>query len=106
MISLVWKQGEDYGYFYNETSVASGATSDFVKLEHDTQATVYIFPDNRAKVQFTGDDISVLAAGGGDWLDWPLGTVNRDDADTIVGVVSAVRLVSVNGAATMKVRAK
>lgn len=106
MITLIWQTGEGYGYFYREVSVADGQTSDYVRLEHDTETSVALYPGNRAKVQFTLSDISKLEAGTADWIDWPLGTINRNDADTIVGVVSAVRLVSVNNAARMEVLAK
>ena len=107
MINLEWKQdGNDYGYFFAETSVASGATSDFVKLEHNVLTTVYVFPDSRCTVEYTPDDVATINAGAADWLPWPKGRVRNATSDTILGVASAVRLVSVNGAARMKIRAK
>jgi len=106
MITLDWQTGEGYGYFYKEVSVVGGATSDYVRLEHDTITSVALYPNNRAKVQYSLSNYTKLDAGTADWIDWPLGSINRNDADTIIGVASAIRLVSDNGAARMEVLAK
>ena len=107
MINLEWKQdNNDYGYFFAEASVEDGQTSDFIKLEHNALTTVYAFPEGRCTVEYTPDDVATINAGNADWLSWPKGRVRRDTSDTILGVVSAVRLVSDNGAARVKIRAK
>lgn len=106
MITLEWQTEVGYGYFYKEVSVNNNETSDYVRLEHDTITSVAVYPDNRAKVQYSLSSIDKLENDTADWIDWPLRNVRRNSADTIVGVAIAIRLVSVNGAARMEVLAK
>ncbi len=106
MIILEWQSGDGYGYFYKEVEVTSGQTSDYVKIEHDTITSVAIYPQGRAKVQYSLSSLQKLDASEAEWIDWPIGAITRNDADTIIGVASAVRLVSLNGDAKIEVLAK
>lgn len=112
MINLNWNTNSGYGFWDAVVTVGSGETSDFVRLNYDATTSVAVFPSSggdRAKCQYTLTKIDEVSSGNGRWLDWPKGTVNGNavgESDTIVGVVTAVRLVSVNGPATMEVIAR
>lgn len=106
MITMEALNEEGFGFYYVEVSVTGGQTSDYVKLPYNAQSSVAIYPNNRAKVQYTLSSIDKLEAGTADWIDWPLGSINRNDSDTIVGVATSVRLVSDNGVARMEVLAR
>lgn len=111
MISLDWNSGSGYGFWSKTVTVADAETSDYVKLNYEATTSVAIFPesnDDRAKVQYTLTKIDLVDSEAR-WLDWPKGVINGNqtgESDTIVGVVSAVRLVSLSGNATMEVIAK
>ncbi len=94
------------GFYSAKVSVTAGNTSDFVKLPYNAETTVAVYPDTRARCEFTISPIADVEAGTATWLTWSLGTVTNDDADTLLGVASAVRLVSEQGAATMEVISK
>lgn len=106
MITMQSLTNEGFGFYYTEVSVTGGQTSDYVKLPYNAQSSVAIYPNNRAKVQYSLSSIDKLEADTADWIDWPLGSINRNDSDTIIGTATAVRLVSVNGTARMEVLAK
>ena len=106
MIDLMWQGNEGYGYWHAKVTVADGETSDYIKLNYDAQTSVAVYPDNRARCEYTLSSFEDLQAGTAKWIPWSLRDVRRDSSDTIVGVVSAVRLVSRNGAATMEVLAR
>ena len=105
MIELNWQQS-NYGFYSQEASVVGGATSDAIKMEFNVTPTVYLFPSGRAYIEYTGDSIADVEAGSADWVKWPLGNSRKAVSDTLLGTATAIRLVSVNGAATVKVVAK
>ena len=107
MIELVWQdETEEYGYYRASVTVASGDASDYVKTNYNTQPTVAVYPSGRCYVEYTLSTPAVIDAGNAEWIKWPIGNTRRNAADTVVGVVSAVRLVSITGAATMEVLSK
>lgn len=109
MITLDFNSNGNYGVYSAEVSVSSGNTSDWVKLEYNTSTSVAVHPsgaNGRAKCEYTLSDFDLVQSGGARWLDWPLGNVRQSDADFIIGAATAVRLVSINGAAVMEVLAK
>ena len=106
MIELEWQEQDGYGFYKASVSVTGGNTSDYVKMNFNTQTSVAVYPNNRARCEFTISPITDVEAGTATWIRWPRGNVRRDTADTLIGVASAVRLVSVSGAATMEVLAK
>lgn len=105
MIELNWQQ-DNYGFYSQETSVVSGSTSDAIKMEFNVTPTIYLFPSGRAYIEYTGDLIDVVEAGNAEWVKWPIGNSRRAVSDTLLGTATAIRLVSINGAATVKVVAK
>ena len=107
MIELVWQdETNEYGYYRASTSVADGETSDYIKANYNTQPTVAVYPAGKCYVEYTLSSPSEIDAGNAEWINWPIGNTKKNAADTVIGVISAVRLVSVNGAATMEVLSK
>lgn len=93
-------------FFSGKVTVATGETSDYAILPYNAESSVAVYPSGRAKCQYTLSKVADVEAGTATWIDWPLGVVSANDADTIIGVASAVRLVSLQGEATMEVIAK
>ena len=104
MIKLMFiSSGDEYGFYRAKVTVADGETSDYVKMNYNTDAAVAVYPSNRACVEYSISSPADIDAGNGEWIKWPLGTVKSNAEDAIIGVISAVRLVSESGAATMEI---
>ncbi len=96
-----------FGYNRAELSVTGGATSQPVIVDVIYNAmTVGVIPQGTAKAQFTLCDKSTIQNDTATWFDWDIGETSEASADTIYGVVSAIRLVSINGSAILKVVAR
>ena len=103
MINLVW-DGEQYGFWRASASVAGGQTSDWILVNYNnSRTTVAVYPTTRAKAQYTVDPVSKINAGTAVWIDWPVGNITSPRTDTLMGVCTAIRLVSIVGAASMEV---
>lgn len=105
MIRLQWQTSSDgYGFWRANVSVSSGQTSDYILVNYNlTRTTVAVYPATRAKAQYTVSSPEMVAAGTAKWIDWPIGNTNRDATDTLLGIATAIRLVSIVGAASMEV---
>lgn len=106
MITLEWQEQDGYGFYKTKVDVAAGATSDYIKLNFNTETSVAVYPTNRARCEFSVSPLADVEAGTATWIAWPLGNVRTESADTIIGVASAIRLVSDAGSATMEVLAR
>lgn len=103
MISLQWDGGQ-YGFWRAGVSVSSGQTSDWILVNYNNaRTTVAVYPSTRAKAQYTVDQVSEITAGTAVWIDWPLGATTSPKTDTLLGVCTGIRLVSVIGTASMEV---
>jgi hypothetical protein len=105
MIPLTWTDvGDGYGFWRASASVASGATSDYIRVNYNnSKTTVAVYPSNRARAQYTIDSPEEIVAATAVWIDWPLGNITSARTDTLLGVVTGIRLVSVSGTASMEV---
>lgn len=103
MITLQW-DGEQYGFWRAGASVTSGQTSDWILVNYNnSRTTVAVYPTTRARAQYTVDPVSEINAGTAVWIDWPLGNITAPRTDTLMGVCTAIRLVSVIGSASIEV---
>lgn len=103
MITLQW-DSSNYGFWRASVDVTAGATSDWVMVNYNnTRTTVAVYPTTRAKAQYTVDSVAEINAGTATWIDWPLGATTSPKTDTLMGVCTGIRLVSVIGAASMEV---
>ncbi len=103
MIKLQWNDSE-YGFWRASVSVSGGATSDYVVVNYNNaRTTVAVYPATRAKAQYSVDSIAKIDAGTAVWIDWPIGAITAPRSDTLIGVCTAIRLVSVIGSASMEV---
>ena len=106
MITLEFNRSGNYGVYSATSSVEDGETSDWIKLEYNTSTSVAVHPEGRAKCEYTLTPFDDVVAGNAKWLDWPLGIIRNSDADFIIGAATAIRLVSISGAASIEVLAK
>ena len=92
-------------YEYQET-VADGVTSEFIMAPDNAGKlrdwSVAVIPAGTARVEYTLSGRDTVAAGGGNWQQWDDGNVTSITSD-LLGPVTAVRVVSVTGAATIEV---
>ncbi len=103
MISLEWSDST-YGFWRASVTVAAGATSDWVMVNYNnSRTTVAVYPTTRAKAQYTVDSPAKINAGTAVWIDWPVGAITSARTDTLMGVATGIRLVSVVGAASMEI---
>lgn len=86
---------------FKRAVVDTSSTSDHILLSADIReptASVYPTGNNRAVVQFSCESNAEIMAGNGHWKDWALGTVREDTSDGLVATVTALRVVSIDGA--------
>lgn len=96
--SVIWEK---------EVSVAAGATSSWIILPDEAGKAdkwlVSLIPEGSARVETTGSIRSKVIAGTAVAYAWSAGNVAINTTTTFENV-SAVRIVSVTGAATIEVR--
>lgn len=93
------------GHKTGKFSVSSG-TGDYLFFPHDKRfLTVEVTPTVSAKIQSTNSDSSEVRNGTAIYRDWPRGVVTGYTKDVVVHGVTALRLVAIDGAATMEVLA-
>jgi len=96
-----------FGYKRAELVIASGQTSSPLIVDIIYNAmTIAVIPQGSAKAQYTictKEDIDIDKAV---WFDWNIEETTVAAADTVYGVVTAIRLVSLSGNATIKVVAR
>lgn len=105
MITPKWQevQGE-YGTYRATTSVVDGGTSDAVQILYNSARTsVGLYPEGEAYVAYTLSPIADVNNDTATWIKWPLGNLTVNGADSLISTATAVRLVSVTGAATIDV---
>lgn len=103
MISLLWSD-DNYGFWRAGVSVTGGGTSDWIMVNYNNaRTTVAVYPTTRAKAQYTIDSPEEIAAGTAVWIDWPIGAITSPRTDTLIGVATGIRLVSLVGSASMEV---
>lgn len=85
-----------------EDTVADGETGEHIFV-WGRIASIALHPAGTAKVQFTLSKTSLVKAGTARWLDWARGDITSAAADIPEGPVTAVRAVSITGAATLEV---
>lgn len=103
MITLDWDL-TSYGFWRASVSVSAGATSDWVMVNYNnSRTTVAVYPTTRAKAQYTVDSVAKINGGTAVWVDWPIGATTSPKTDTLLGVCTGIRLVSIVGAASMEV---
>lgn len=85
-----------------EESVGNGETGNPVIL-YGRPVSLALHPAGTAKVQFTLSGDNLVVAGTARWIDWARGNVTVATADISEGDVTAVRAVSVSGAAVLEV---
>lgn len=103
MIKLQWSD-QTYGFWRADVTVTSGQTSDWVMVNYNnSRTTVAVYPSGRAKAQYTVASEAEINAGTATWIDWPLGAANTARTDTLLGVATGIRLVSITGSAKMEI---
>lgn len=105
MIRLEWQNSQSgYGFWRSRVDVSGGGTSDYILLNYNTtRTTVGVYPTTRAKAQYTISSVEMIDAGTAKWIDWPIGASTSNKTDTLLGIATAVRLVSLVGAASMEI---
>lgn len=102
-----YEDPDRFGYNRAEIFVESGQFSPPLIVDVIYNAmTVAVIPTGRAKAQFTICSISDIQINNAVWFDWDISETNEASADTIYGVVTAIRLNSLYGQAAMKVVAR
>jgi len=98
----------DDGRYHHAETVADGATSDPVLMpsiqNHDPYAkpvTLYISPagGGSARIETTLSTRALVEAGAAVWFAWSAGSVSVPTSQLLQGPVTALRCVSVSGAA-------
>lgn len=105
MIKLQWQDNTNgYGFWRAWINVSNGGISDYILLNYNTsRTTVAVYPSTRAKAQYTISSTAMIDAGTAKWIDWPIGATTADKTDTLLGIATAIRLVSLIGTASMEI---
>ena len=88
---------------YTET-VATTVTGDNVLMSgfRGNPISVTVLPSGTAKVEYTNHPFAdVIAGTAGIWADWAAGSVTSTTTATLFGPVTALRIVSVSGSASI-----
>jgi len=95
----------DFLGWQTEISVAGGETSDILYAKDDVaEIGMQVAPEGTAYIEYTLSPMSEAASGSADWVKWDPGDVTENTAGFTSKSITALRLVSVSGAADADIR--